>query len=348
MKNKKKFSIGEIEKKIINSAFEYYSRSEYPYIKLRDYEIWQDFLALKKSKNSLKKGILNSGVISKNLFGQKTCLHFMPHELHVKCGSQSTAIDSFQNEKALKKILKLSYEYRNINDENIITYSKVVNGSQFAANFPPSVAKSIYNNYLGDNGIVYDYSCGFGGRLLGFLACDFIERGAKYIGVEPSTKTYIGLLNMTEFFGSKDEVIIYKDVSENFCPDDLIGKIKLAFSSPPYFNKEIYSEEKTQSCHKFQTWDEWLNGYWFKTIDNCYILLKEGGYFIANIADIKDKNKILPLIKKTSEYCAAKFSKRHPNLYLFMSGFGKNLDKKKREIFLVFQKGKERKIKRRR
>lgn len=344
---KKKFSPEEIERKILKSAFEYYNQSGFPYVKLKDFEIWEEFLRLKRQKGNLKKGVPNSGAVLKSSIGQKICYHFMPHEFNIKCGTNFlTAVESFGIEKNLKRIIKLVYKYEKLVDPSIRTYSKLV-GAQFAANFAPSVAKDIYNNYLGNNEIYYDYSCGFGGRLLGFIACDFIERGAKYIGVEPSTKTFIGLSNMIQFFDVKNHVSIYKDVAENFCPNELIGKVKLAFSSPPYFNREIYSNERTQSCNKFKTWDKWLNGFWFQTIDNCHKLLKKDGYFIANINDIKvNKNLTLPLIGETVRYCEKKFSKRHPNLYLFMSGFGTNNNKNKKEIFLIFQK-KQRKIKRR-
>ena len=142
---------------------------------------------------------------------------------------------------------------------------------QSVSNFRPMVAKYIYNTY-GNNGIVWDMSCGWGGRLLGFLASNC----KKYIGTEPSTKTFNGLLDM-----KKDYEYVNKDIelhkigSEDFKP--ISESIDLCFTSPPYFNTEKYSNEPTQSYIKYPTENEWVNGYLKDTICNCYKALKMGG-----------------------------------------------------------------------
>jgi DNA modification methylase len=59
----------------------------------------------------------------------------------------------------------------------------------------------------------------------------------------------------------------------------------VAFSSPPYFNLEAYSNEPTQSHVKFNEVNSWLDGYMRKTMENCFTLLKPGGHFAINIKD---------------------------------------------------------------
>ena len=54
--------------------------------------------------------------------------------------------------------------------------------------------KLIYEKFGGD-GVVWDMSCGWGGRLLGFLS----KNTKHYIGTEPSTKTFDGLKKMQGF-----------------------------------------------------------------------------------------------------------------------------------------------------
>ena len=70
------------------------------------------------------------------------------------------------------------------------TYS----GTQGVSNFSPAAAAAIYHHLLPEQGgVVFDPSCGWGGRLLGAIACDRVH---KYIGCDPSTETYKGLLRM--------------------------------------------------------------------------------------------------------------------------------------------------------
>jgi hypothetical protein len=39
------------------------------------------------------------------------------------------------------------------------------------------------------------------------------------------------------------------------------GPIDLCFTSPPYFNIEHYSDEPTQSCNRYRTSQEWVEGF---------------------------------------------------------------------------------------
>ena len=111
-------------------------------------------------------------------------------------------------------------------------------------------------------GRVYDYSCGYGGRLLGIGSSNFKY---DYIGVEPNTETvkYLNYLNdiIDEATGVRGTIV--QSVSEEYQPKD----IDLAFSSPPYFNLEKYSDEETQCMVRYKTEDEWFEGYVTPTIE---------------------------------------------------------------------------------
>tara|TARA_R110000744_G_scaffold309399_2_gene417297 strand:- start:1095 stop:1625 length:531 start_codon:yes stop_codon:yes gene_type:complete len=124
-------------------------------------------------------------------------------------------------------------------------------------------------------------SCGWGGRLLGFLSASNTKH---YIGTEPSSKTYDGLLKMRKDFSYLGKrVDIYKLGSEEYKPKK--ESIDLCFTSPPYFDTEKYSDEGTQSFKKFPTEDGWVNGFLKKTIENCYYGLKKNSYMLINIAN---------------------------------------------------------------
>jgi hypothetical protein len=155
---------------------------------------------------------------------------------------------------------------------------KIYTGTQSVSNFRPTAAKLIYEKFGGD--VIWDMSCGWGGRLIGFLA----SSRKKYIGTEPSSKTYDGLLKIKEDFEYLGkEVEIHKLGSEVFRPDK--ESLDLCFTSPPYFDTEKYSDEETQSYVKFSTSDKWISGFLKKTIENCHYGLKQGGYMLYNIAN---------------------------------------------------------------
>jgi tRNA1(Val) A37 N6-methylase TrmN6 len=157
---------------------------------------------------------------------------------------------------------------------------KLYSGVQAVSNFRPTAAKVIYEKFGGD-GVIWDMSCGWGGRLLGFLSSSNTKH---YIGTEPSTRTYKGLLQMSkEFDYINKKIDIYKQGSEEYLPNK--SSLDLCFTSPPYFDTEKYSDEPTQSYIKYPTQDEWVNGFLRKTIENCYYGLKEGGYMLYNIAN---------------------------------------------------------------
>ncbi len=170
---------------------------------------------------------------------------------------------------------------RNVFHENRLRQSiKIYSGTQSVSNFRPTAAKLIYEKYAGD-GVVWDMSCGWGGRLLGFLSA---KNTKHYIGTEPSTKTFDGLKRMSKDFSYiNKKVDIYKQGSEDYIPKK--ESLDLCFTSPPYFDTEKYSDEKSQSYKKFPTQNEWVDGFLKTTIKNCYHGLKRGGYMLYNIAN---------------------------------------------------------------
>jgi SAM-dependent methyltransferase len=150
-------------------------------------------------------------------------------------------------------------------------------------NFKPQNARAIVEHLCPVLwGNVYDYSCGYGGRLLGIGSSNMKY---NYIGVEPNTETvkYLNFFNdcIEEAVGVKGTII--QSVSEEYQPED----IDLAFSSPPYFNLEKYSDEDTQCMVRYKTLDEWFDGYVTPTIEHIYRGLNREGIFATNIADYK-------------------------------------------------------------
>ena len=58
----------------------------------------------------------------------------------------------------------------------------------------------------------------------------------------------------------------------------------VVFFSPPYYRLEIYPGKK-QSTERYLTYEEWLSGYWEKTVRLCWHVLQPGGrlcYIVSN------------------------------------------------------------------
>ena len=138
-------------------------------------------------------------------------------------------------------------------------------------------------------------SCGWGGRMLGFLSSNC----KKYTGTDPSTKTFKGLNDLKKDYEYVNkEIELHNIGSEEFIPEK--NSLDLCFTSPPYFDTEKYSNEKTQSYIKYNTEDLWIDGFLRKTIKNCYYGLKKDGYMIINIANVKTAPNLESSVVKIS------------------------------------------------
>lgn len=133
-------------------------------------------------------------------------------------------------------------------------------------------------------GILITGNCGFGGRLLGALSS---KKNFKYVGTDPNTETMYHLHQLANYI---EQVTGRQDSYELHCCGSEVFKgkpnsIDFAFSSPPYFDLEIYSDEPTQCYNKFPKLEDWLEGYVRQTIKNISYMLKPGRFYAVNIAD---------------------------------------------------------------
>mgnify|MGYP000725191916 FL=1 len=65
------------------------------------------------------------------------------------------------------------------------------------------------------------------------------------------------------------------------------GTVDLLFSSPPYFNLEIYCDEPTQCMNRYSDREAWFESYVEPTLRMLHTGLADDGIYAVNIADYK-------------------------------------------------------------
>jgi len=198
---------------------------------------------------------------------------------------------------------------------------------QPAVNFPALTAKWIYENYTkhidGDDPLhIYDSSSGWGGRILGAMSS---RKKIHYVGTDPNPDNFIDELDisryeyMAKFYNDNcvddfsDKLTTFFDVEKQGNTYELFqdgselisnnpkfqkykGKLDLSFTSPPYFNREQYSQDENQSFKAYGEYEDWRDNFLRPTLTTIYEYLKNDRYILWNIADIKiGKSTYYPL-----------------------------------------------------
>ncbi len=197
---------------------------------------------------------------------------------------------------------------------------------QYAVNFPPLTAKYLYERYTQhivedepskkDSIVIYDPSAGWGGRLLGAMGIRD-DRTIHYIGTDPNTDHLIENGTSTkyddlgEFYNTRTNrgkslfphthsFQIFRDGSECIRDNPEFRRFRagvdLVFTSPPYWAKECYSEDATQSCTKFgDSYQQWVEGFLRPTLETAVEWLKPNRYLLWNVANVKFGKDMMPL-----------------------------------------------------
>jgi hypothetical protein len=269
--------------------FEHHRREGFPVYSLNREEKRQELLDLLVADHA---GIIDAkGRIKQTMHGLALAWHYHPLAWTVKCGNRKTPIEVFTDDESFLKAIERRTKLGNaFSDGGLRKILRTFSSTQSVSNFRPTAAAAIYHRLLPDEGgVVWDMSAGFGGRLLGALACDRVDR---YIGTDPSTFAMDGLremadelVPMAEQFGRRTlEVELHQVGSEDFVPER--NSLDLCFTSPSYFGWEHYSDAATQSHKKFPTQHEWLHGFMGATLRNCAHGLRRNGILAINISSV--------------------------------------------------------------
>jgi len=268
---------------------ERHRREGFPVYSLNRDEKWHALLGLLVADHATL--IDAKGHIRQSMFGLALAWNYFPYAWTIKCGSRKTPIELFRNDQLLMQAMEKRVRFRHAaTPSGLRKILRTFSSTQSVSNFRPTAAAAVYHRLLPeDGGVVWDMCGGFGGRLLGALACDRVD---KYIGTDPDSHAIQGLREMAEELvpvaaqlGRRTlEVELHQTGSEVFAPER--ESLELCFTSPSYFGWEQYSNESSQSHRRFPSKESWLHKYIGATLRNCSYGLRRNGMLALNIANV--------------------------------------------------------------
>ena len=298
---------------------------------------WLDLLNWNKIRNIYNNKFLEQdlesnkeplSIASRSRIGVKLCEHFFPnfYDIENKKG------DSFKKMWVADNLVKMLRWNRKSHSTPYL--SEIKRGIYFNFGLPkstiyrPQMAKMIVTGLNGE--VVLDPCAGWGGRLLGAVSSN-----AHYIGFEPNIKTYNGLLKLSKFLNIQDKVTLICDDALNMDKYD-IGEVDIVLTSPPYFNLEVYSHEKTQSIYNNKTYDDWLDNFLNPLVNLCLSKLKDGGWSCWNVHNIGKMKMIDDIENLHKDFSNVKeFSIVSPARHV---SYTKKVNKKNKDLTRCFQK----------
>ena len=290
-------SITEIERdEIAKDLLNFFIKYDFMKYRQEETEIQRIWGQLKNA-NPLELKQMEDGIHIDNnhRMGDKIYKYFFPNILKIGSPKRKSVYECITNKEDLFHIIRnrigntLLYNTKGrparqwpmtITPAMIIQGAKCSGYASMGSIFKPIVAKTVYTHHIKENQNILDYSCGFGTRLLGLMALGLPN--VHYYGYEPNTETYKNLLNMVKYFNFSDNVHIKCAGSEE---GGIKVPIHFAFSSPCYFNTEIYSIEDTQCYNKYPKYEDWLEKYWRQTVKHIKNQLVSDGIFAVNIGN---------------------------------------------------------------
>ena len=273
---------------------------EYPYrnLQITKKQMLNDFKKLKNYNpiifKKFHKNITrynNKIVIFKEDYNLNKELYSITDYFSHKCRSRcifnlredKSIYDLFQKNK--KKILdefnkkKLDITYHNINEYLFNNFSQ-------CTNFNNTVVVSVLKFFKPKT--VLDFSAGWGDRLVGALAYD-----CEYLGVDPSNCMNPIYKKMINTLVNKDKRKNYKIIKDGFENVEVKKNYyDLVFTSPPFFDLEVYEDSNNQSIEKFNTVDKWKKNFLFPSIKKSFDSLKKNKHLALYITDYKNNYHI--------------------------------------------------------
>ena len=149
--------------------------------------------------------------------------------------------------------------------------------------FPIKTMRQLLNEFTQEGDLYYDPCMGWGMRMM----CA-AEKGLHYVGNDVNYDLMLKLKELKEDIQTIKPFkanLIYKG-SEIF-ESSLVNRADFIFTSPPYFDLEVYNGADNL---KEQNYNQWLEYFMKPMLENCLQYIKNGKYVLINIKNTSEYN----------------------------------------------------------
>jgi DNA modification methylase len=157
--------------------------------------------------------------------------------------------------------------------------------------FPPKIA-------------VLDPTMGWGGRLVGACALDL----PKYIGIDANTNLDPLYAKMVDFLQPRTKTTIELLFQDALTVDYTKLKYDMVFTSPPYYNIEIYRKNAEQKEKK--TKEEWDETFYKPLFERTWNAMQSPGYYVLNVPQEVYESSCVPILGPSHKEIELKKQKR--------------------------------------
>ena len=275
-----------VREQLLDDCFAYWRSRGFPYDFLGDAEMRKELVGvIRTDARAGWEGMTVQGSTA----GLRLANFFHPVMWAVRCRDAYAPTQRFECDRSLRRVLHHALtiwpDRFSVNATNLRSMLRTFSKTTRVSNFRPTLAKAIIERFSRPGQRVLDFSSGYGGRLLGCIAA-----GRRYFGIDPSFDQIqggIALVNALRRLGFPvPEVDLCQGPAEDVLPGLASASVGLVFSSPPYFDRERYSHEPSQSYVRFPTYSQWRERFLTAVLAESARVLKLGGRLVLNVSNV--------------------------------------------------------------
>lgn len=150
--------------------------------------------------------------------------------------------------------------------------------------FRPMVAKYLFSAYS-KRGRVLDFCAGWGGRLLGALACPGV---VSYVGVDSNPEmagAYRAIIDLFGGGGKEARVLCSAAEAVDF---SAVGRFDCVVTSPPYYGVEVYRGQPA-----YESYEDWLATFLLPTLRGLTRHIDQDGVVCINIRQPETERRMV-------------------------------------------------------
>ena len=283
-------SISDADTQVAEELFNEMRKSSFPYPKKIELEkaiCAIDHFCAKET--SLKKA---QGGFTYSHAGMHLINPLFPQVFGMKTSGCISPVEIFNNDQMLRDCINRTIVYARAKTIAAVRSGlKTYRNNRAVSAFPPLWAKTILGQEAPRGSILLDFCCGFGGRLLGAYASGMIS---SYIGIDPLATNIASHIELQSLI-TEHAKLRGREFNTQFLlgtAEDKIGEIKgpidIVMTSPPYFDKELYSSQDNQCYIKFPDYAKWISEWLEPVIQKAGSLVRSGGKIIVFASNTTD------------------------------------------------------------